>query len=179
MALQLHVPGTIHAFGGTGNAGALEELGVSEDGVTMSINTKYQPVYTDHYGPEVPYDYQIFLQDVDIEIPLIWYEKTVLYKWLLGAPAQPGPTIGNMGFAGDLVVQNGFAVRLLLKVTPPLAGGLTGVEDCWNFPRAILMEPAKVKLGVKLNPWNLKFKALLNQQASSSLGAVLFNFLCV
>ncbi len=177
MALQLHVNGTAQIWSGTGTANALEQLGVSVDGVTIQLNTEYDEIFTDHYGPKVPYDLQYFLQDALIKCELVWYEQTVLYKWLTGTPGA-GLTLGVMGAAGNLAVQNALASRLLIKSTPATTG-LTTVENCWNFLNVVLVDQHETKVGVEKTVWNLTFRALLTQVASGSVGAVLFNQVCV
>ena len=178
-ALQLHVNGPALIMSGTGDAGELEPLGTSVDGVTITIETSFKDVNVDQFGPEQPFDRQYFLQGVKIKCDLIWYDTTVLDLWLTGIPAAAvgGLTFGEMGRAGDLVVQNSLYSRLLVKSTPA-STGLTTVEQCWNFPQCILIEQHEEKIGTEKTVWRLTFQALLTQ-ASASQNAVLFNATCV
>jgi len=182
MALQLHVNGTAHIMSGTsGPEGFLEELGVSVDGVTITINNEFDDIFTDHYGPKAPYDKQYFLQTVMVKCNLIWYEKDVLYKWLAGGipgPTQQGPIPeGFYGYAGDVITQNALTAQLVIRSTPE-GTGLTVVEDCWNFPHAVLVESAEQKVGVEKTVWNLTWQAMPTQVASASFGALLWDHSC-
>ncbi len=182
--LMLHVHGEASIWSGTGALGVLEELGVSVDGASISINTRYEDVMVDTYGPKTPFDVQYFLQDAIIKCDLVYYDLDVLDKWLVGAPGA-SPTQGLMGSAGGLVVQEGLARQLVIKSTPSNIG-LTGAdfgggadqEQCYNFPQCILLDGAEVKLGTEKKVWKLTWRALLSQQTSTSFGAILYNDTC-
>lgn len=177
MSAFIHVFGTANIYTGTGSVGALEQLGVSQDGVKITLDTHFDPVHTDHYGKMTPYDYQYLLQEATITCELIWYDAAVFAKFISGVPNEPIAAAGVFGSAGDLVIQNSLYARLLIKSTPT-STGLTSVETCYNFPRAILVDQSSVKVGVEKNVWNLTFKGLPNQQASGSAGSVIFNSVC-
>lgn len=189
MALTLHVSGTAHIMSRTASALGLEELGVSQDGVTITLETFYDDVHTDHYGQSVPYDKQIFLQTAWIEMDLIWYDNAVLAKWLQGAPFNSTSTIvqaglGKAAWAGDLVLQNNECAGLVIRSTPS-GFGLTGdgagfstSETCWNFFNVVLVDQTPSKKGVEKTIYHCKFQALYNQATSASFQTGLFNFSC-
>jgi hypothetical protein len=180
MALQLHVPGTSAIFLGVGAANALVELGVSVDGVDISLNYNYSDVMTDQYGPSVPFDVQMFLYDAHIKIELVWFEQAVLLAIQPGTNpmATAAPPFGSEGFAGNLLLQNAQTFRLVVRNTPP-GVGLTVVEPCYNFFNCYLIDSAEVKYGVVKSVWNLTFRAIPNQEGSGSFGAGLYNSSCV
>lgn len=182
MAASLHVPGPVHVLTGTSGGGALEELGLSVDGITINLNHQYDDIFVDSYGPKVRFDRQIFLQDATFSFDLVYFDLAVLNKWRKDNPSGAGAfgsaTPGTMGAAGDLVIQNGYAARCLLR-SSPINVGLDGNSPCFNFPLCMLEDAEETKYGTIKTVWSLTFRAFLNQQASTSVGSVLWNTTCV
>jgi len=181
MSLIFHVNGEASIMSGSGAGNALEEAGVSVDGVEVEINTKYREVFVDTNGPLIPGDVQYFIQDAIIQADLIWFDWVVLNKWLIGAPGLNVP-LGTQAAAGSLLVQQGLTKRLVVRATPQgLAGtaGLTGQESCWNFLNCYLLEPAAIKVGTVCNPLRLRWRAIPGFQPSSTFGLQLWNQSCV
>lgn len=168
MAVQLHVngPATL-VLGG-------EVAGFSIDGFTLTFSMLQEDVFTDNYGPKMPYDTQIFLQDCIIKGQIINYDINVLEGWMSTEPNEGG--FGEMGAAGDLMVQNVHYQELIIRSTP--AGtGLTDVEHCWKFPVAFMVDTATGNFGTRRTSYDCTFRAILPQQ-TSSLGVMLFTTDC-
>lgn len=173
MSLIPHVNGEASIWTGTGAAGALEQLGVSVDGVTFKETLLKEPVMVDTYFKH-PYDYQYSLVELVVTCDLVVWDASVLAK-LKGRFA--GTTQGTYAPAGSLFVQGGGTVRLLIHSTPS-GTGITGVEPCWNFPQVFLDDDYEVKFGTEHSKYKLKFRAMPAQQLSSTNGVVLWNTTC-
>ena len=161
---------------GTGGGGALEELGISVDGVTMTINENIDEVYIDTYGPKTAVDAQLMLYTIEITADLIYYDMSVIQKWMAQDMATL-PGFGSFGKAGLLAVANNASARVLVRSTPANVG-LVGAPFCWNFPKATLIDAQEIKIGVKMNPWKVKWKAWPTFQTSTTNGSALFNTTC-
>jgi hypothetical protein len=161
---QIHVNGEARIRTGTGAAAALEFLGVSVDGVDISIREHTEPVHTDTFGPSVPFDEQHFLQDAVISAQLVFYDEVVLAK----IRNRMSGTDGVQGEAGALWGAGGKYFRLLI---------LSPVEALpWNFPTARLMDAFEVKIGTRRSIWNLRFYAKpYTGVAGTSAGVPLYN----
>ena len=96
MAIQLHVngPATLLLDG--------EPCGFTIDGFDLTFNIFQDDVFTDNYGPKMPYDTQIFLSDCIIKGQIINYDKDILEGWASGEPS--GADFGTAGAAGDLMI---------------------------------------------------------------------------
>jgi hypothetical protein len=172
MSATIHVNGEASIWTGTGAASALEELGVSVDGVEIDIETVKKPVIIDTYG-ENEYDFQYFGQRATVKVTLVVFDQTVLNKLL---NTLVGTTAGTFSPAGSLIVAGGFSTRLLVKSTPAGAG-VTGSEPCHNFPQVFLDTNAS-KFSTETTKPVLVFRAMPSQQLSSTQGVVLYNTTC-
>lgn len=169
MSYQLHVNGPATLILGG------QVAGWSIDGFTLTFSMLQEDVYTDNYGPKMPYDTQIFLQDCLIKGQIINYDIDVLEDWMSTEPADGG--FGTMGAAGDLMVQNDHFDTLILR-SEPQGTGLTDVEHCWKFAVAYMVDTATGNFGTRRTAYDVTFRAILPQHTSSD-GAILFTTACV
>lgn len=145
MATTYHVPGPVQISTGTGSAGALQLLGLTEDGVDLSIDTAMEPLMSDVAGVSKPADLQDMGDDATIRVPLVTYDSTVLEV----LRKRGGSASGVSGARGALMGTGGIAFRLLLN----------SADEPWNFFTAILRNAQEVKLGTKYSVWRLTFYA--------------------
>lgn len=165
MAAAVHVSGEALIKTGTGSASALETLGVSVDGVDIDIEDHVDPIFTDTFGPKVPFEEQSFLQSARINIRLVFYDEAILLKL---RPQLVSGTEGTMSQAGSLFGASGKYFRLLI---------LSPLDTLpWNFLYARCDRGKKVKIGTVKNVWDLNFFAIpYTGTVTSSSGAVLYN----
>lgn len=150
MAMAINVNGEARVRTGTGAASALEDLGVSQDGVSIGIRDHTSPVFTDSFGGPLgpPFDEQQFQQDAIIRMLLPFYDEAVLTK----IRSRMGGTDGVQAASGAL--WGGGAKYFRLLVTSPV-GALP-----WNFLTARLYESFEHKIGTKYTIWDLTFYAV-------------------
>lgn len=173
MSLIPHVNGEASIWTGTGSSNALEELGISVDGVTFKETLLKEPVMVDTYFKH-PFDYQYSLTEVVITCDLVIWDATVLAKL---KSRLIGVTQGTYGAAGSLIVAGGYTTRLLIMSTPA-STGITGVEPCWNFPKVFLDDAYEAKFGTERTIYKLVFRAMPAQQLSTTNGVLLWNTTC-
>lgn len=151
MAKTIHVNGEALVQGGTGGGSppALEDIGVSLDGVTITLRGQWDDVYTDTFGPKIPFDRQYFLEDAIIRAEMIFYDQTILNKWL---GRFKGATPGTMGQAGALMGANAYFQPLV--ITSPSDSLL------WHFPSSYLVDQFEYKIGTRRTQVDLLFHAL-------------------
>lgn len=150
MATAIFVQGPVLIQTGTGGAGALETLGISEDGVEPDVRRYLADVKADTGGPNIPVEMQDMGSDAVIRMTLPIFDAAVLTKIQKHA-GQATP--GLQPAMGTLVQTGGFSFRLLLKPTA------TNACDPLNFLNAWLRNSQKVKLGTRRTVWNLEFYA--------------------
>lgn len=125
MALTYHVTtGGVYLQVGTGAAGALETLGVPEDGIFIDITKHERPIHTDVSGPEVPADIQDFGISAVIRCSLIAYDLAVADRVERAAGQGAGgllPAMGTLIGTDD----RSFAVAIA-----------SATDEPWNFPTA-------------------------------------------
>lgn len=159
MAESIHVSGVSRCRTGTGSAGALEDLGVSLDGMEIDLVEFTSPVYTDERGgPEgPPVDEQNFGQIAVITGQLVKMDRAVLAK-LRG---RISTTDGTLGVAGILWGVGVKYFRLLI----------TSADEPWNFPTARLLGSTVHRIGTKRTVVNVRFQAI----AFNSGGTLLYD----
>lgn len=144
---------------------ALELLGISVDGVSISANIQLKDVHIDTYGSEIPFDKVGAGVIWNISAELIYYDLAVLAKL---QSEFSGTTVGQLGSIGTLMVAGGHTHRLLIaspKLTQP-----------YNFPMALLVDSDDFKLNA-VDPiiHTLKWQAMASQQTVDSLNALIWN----
>ena len=177
MSLSIHVNGEAKARTGTASASALEDLGVTVDGAEIELRDYTEPVFTDTFGPDVPFDEQQFLEDALIRLTLVFYDDAVLAK-VRGRSANIATTaVGTTGFAGALwgsgvTGQGGAATKMyfrLLILSP-------GDALPYNFLNSRLRNSASQKIGTRRTLWTTEFIALpYTGTGGTTSGNVLYN----
>jgi hypothetical protein len=149
---------------------AISALGVTVDGVEIELRDYTEPVFTDTYGPDVPFDEQQFLEDALIRAQLVFYDDAQL-ALIRSRPASIlGTAEGTVGNAGTLWGGNATKLYFRLLVKSPTA------SLPYNFPNARLRNSASQKVGTRRTLWNLEFLALpYTGTAGAVSGAVLYN----
>jgi len=158
------INGPALVYTGTGNAGALELLGYTTDGVDVRITENVEPIMTDLLGTQTPQDFQDMGMVAEITAPLIAIDRAVLAKVMgRGNRAAAGllSTPGNVKGAG------GWAFRL---------GISSSADSPWSFAAAILRPTAQFRLSTKAQPLTLQFFAwpYVSYTATTALNAVLW-----
>lgn len=159
MAEAIHVDGEARVKVGTGAAGALEILGVSVDGVDIEERDHTEPIFTDTFGPMVPFDEQSFLSSALIRVELVFYDEPVLAK----VRGRISGVDGRYAKAGALWGAGSKYFRLLI--------------DCQrdSFPRnylnARLLDSYPVKVGTRKSVWHLTFFAKGHQAGAGETDA--------
>jgi hypothetical protein len=178
MARSFYVNGEASIL--TLNNGSLTPLGISVDGVTVTVTQFQDGIATDTFGPHVFTPYMYMGNDAIIRAELVYFDPQIINKYLTGLPGLL-TTPGVFGSIGTLFpnVNSGldYSNRLVVQCTPQ-SGGITANAQCYNFPNAFLIDSAEIKIGTMRSTWTLTWRAVANYQASSSNGVVLFNSLC-
>lgn len=158
---QVH--GECHVRVGTGAAGALEDLGISVDGVRVQIEDHVDPIMTDGTGPRVPRDEQSFLQTANITIQLVYFVPATLTKL---RALHPDLVEGVMPKSGVLYGQDNKYFRLLLN----------NELEPYNFLKARTTGIKETTLSVVKSVWNLSFFSIpYKATVGSTAGTVLYN----
>lgn len=165
MARAYHVDGPVLIKVGTGAAAALEELGVSEDGVDISLNLYSEPVMSDAAGPRVPVDLQRMGEDASITFRLTDFDLVILNK--IKALAIGNATEGVGGAPGSLIGTGGSAYRVVL----------TSADEPWRFTTCTLRNPQRHKMGTKYKTPAVEFYAwrYIAAGGNTSAGGVLYD----
>lgn len=153
---QYRVSGEAPISVGTGSAGALEVLGVSESGVTIDIVQHEEPIYSDVGGSRSPVDFKRMGEEAVITMRLISWHELIRRKLENRPFIYPDTTSFTPGDGvavprGQLLATNGGAI--------PLAIGAQ-FEDPWYFTTTkVLGQPRRVTLGTNQTVWDLRFFA--------------------
>jgi hypothetical protein len=168
MATSLFLNGECAIYTGTGSGGALQELGVSIDGVTISEEILTKPVKIDTYGTELEYDMIYAGTRVTIDMELIKFDAAVLAtvkQKLIWWNA----TLGELGNIGTFAVQNTGAVIRLLLQSPQLG-------DPRNYPYAMLVDADEYKYSASdCVTHKLRWRIMAAQQMGASTNALVYN----
>lgn len=167
--------GEAACYAGVGSADAMLLLGIpSENGARVEIVDNTEQVYTDTYGPYVPFDEQHFLQHAIIRVELVNYVEAVLVDmrgraFLAGGDA--GSTEGRQADAGLLWGAGSKYFRFYIA-SPALA-------IPYNFPKTRLLDAIPFNMGTRVTRWNLVLKAVpysgATGRVSQNSGAILYN----
>lgn len=159
MAKSIHVSGEALLRTGTASLNALEDLGVSVDGVDIEIRDYVSPVHVDTYGGPSgpPFDEIGYGQTATISAQLVFYDKAVLAKI---RPPFVGGTDGQQGTAGTLYGAGSKYFRLLITSTVD--------TDPFNFVTVRCLDAKRAKVGVRQTIWSVTFFATPYSGASGS-----------
>lgn len=173
--MTVQYSGEAAVYAGVGSANAMQLAGVpSENGTRIELVDNTEQVYTDTYGPYVPFDEQHFLQHAIIRFELVNYVEAVVMRmrsrpWLPGGDA--GTTEGRQADAGMLWGAGGKYFRLFIA-SPVLALP-------WNFLSARVLDALPFNVGTRVTRWNFVCKALpysgITGRVSQNTSAILFN----
>ncbi len=123
---------------GTGIA-TLQQLGLCDSPIRITLNTRYLDIITDSWGPQLPVDVQYFLSDALIQMTLVHFDPTILAVCINESQASV-PFVGFVGRAGTRMGNNRarFAVGnsfIGLNIASPVQG------TPWRFYYAYLVGP--------------------------------------
>ena len=146
MPTAYHVNGPAVVKIGVG-AGALQVLGIAEDGVDIQFRRLIGEVKSDVAGPMAPAEIQDFGGDATITARVSVYDEDVLKSARKMSDATDDgqlPTIG--GFIG------GGSKSLKLVIASSL-------DSPFRFPTTVLRDAQDCKLGTKYTVWAMRFYA--------------------
>lgn len=125
----------------TGSASALESLGYSQNGVTISENPIVVPIPGDQGGGDegIPIDFQTLGQTDTIRIELTKYDEAIADK--IRTLARGSVTAGNVPTPGTLVFANTYYFRLLILTTNYIR----------NYPVVLFREPREINRGTRFS----------------------------
>lgn len=174
MALTTQVNGEARIQVGTGTSYAFEDLGVSIDGVEIDFKLHTEDIRVDTYGPAVAWDTQYFLEDATIRIRMQVFDPAIFAKV---SNRGLGFTNGTFAAAGTMMIaqQHTFPVRI--KSTPT-GTGILGSAPCHTFYNCYVVDSYTKKVGTVATMLSLTFRAMAQQQLSSSAGAILWDTTC-
>lgn len=130
--------------------GTLQELGLAEGPIRVSLEFRHRDMQVDAWGGEIPPDVQFMLAAVNVFIPLIHFDRSILDVCI--AESMGGaPAIGQLAGAGRRMGNN----------LPRFAGG--GVDGN-HYISLNLTSP------VGLKPWRFYTTYLVNNPADFPLG---------
>lgn len=151
---------------GTGNAGALEYLGFSLDGVMIAVQPRYDDVFSDLGGPAIPEDVQFLGHDARITFTLSRFNAGVFHKLRALLPLASGASDGSAPnySIGSLLKSEGLATRLFIRATygPTSAGAKAAYSTAravYNFPLAYPAEVIETPISVRVQQPRLAFRA--------------------
>lgn len=164
--LSLHVPGECQLQVDVGFANGQPDqpqiLGVSVDGVDITVTWYEEPVYTDAFGDHVPFDEAGCLGDAIIQCQLVYYDDNVLSMVRARTSSLPyaGGGLGadgTYGYYGALWGAAGF--YFLLRVLPIQNAAIGFNELPWTFYTCRLKDASRAKHGTKRTAWDVTFYA--------------------
>jgi len=84
----------------------VQQLGLSDAPIDISLSWRHKPLYVDDYGPDVPFDLMWMLAEANVRMTLVHYDDYVLQQCLIESMAGGGysdPDLGpNTAFPGTL-----------------------------------------------------------------------------
>lgn len=143
-AIHVNGPALIYVKGGPFGS-RLTQLGISEDGVDIEINSHDSPVMTDAAGPALPADVQDMGEDANVRCGLSVYDYDALVALRKRGNAKAE---GVAGSRGRLLGQNGHAFVLVIA---------SETDEPWRFFTTILRGPRHVKPSTKYSVQRLNF----------------------
>lgn len=145
-----HINGPAILWAGPqGNSGALEQLGISEDGVGISLSPYDDPIMTDDGGSRIPHDLQDMGSDAFIDFRLVYYDLTVLRKIRMLRDA--GGIEGIQKRRGGLVFANNKGFRLAIQ---------SETDEPWRFLFCTLRTSQRAKVGTRRTVWDMGVYAI-------------------
>lgn len=153
MAQAYHVAGECLVKTGTGSSSALEVVGLTVEGVDITINEYKHPIHSDAGGGTAggPVEFQNMGADAVVRCRFVSWDQSVLDKVVKkhsGDATSPAP--GMMGSAGRLVGAND-SYRLVVQ--PPSGSA----ENPFDFPVATTRSAQKVRMGSQYSEYEIEF----------------------
>ena len=136
------VPGAAEIYVGTGNAEALEYLGSTQGGVTITYRRGQEPVIADKGGPTVPVD----MQQMGIEAFV--RAKLALFNWSILVKVIPDLLAGTFGAiaaqqVGTPLLLSNKTMRLLIYWPNGGDSLYPSMPSARNFADAFVMDYAE------------------------------------
>lgn len=150
---QFFVPGPARISVGTGTAGALEYLGFSVDGVHISVQPRWDEVFSDLAGPAIGEDNQFLGADGVVQFVLSRHNAAVFHRvraMLLGGIDGAGAAYS----LGSLLRAEGLGMRLFIRATygpgsPGAKAAYAGQRAVYNFPLCYPMDRIDWTVGIR------------------------------
>jgi hypothetical protein len=173
MATAIHVNGpavlytgqplaTSSTIYGGGSLDSPGQLGISEDGVDISLQPYDEPVIADTGGPHCPVDLQDLGMTALIRARLVIYDKSLLQA----LRKRSGQAEGQLSAIGSLVASNGNDARLIV----------TSADEVFRFWHTYLRSAQETKVGAKRTIWTTTWFAwAFIGTATTAAGATLYD----
>lgn len=162
MAITVHVNGAAR-IDITTFTGGTEQLGYSENGVTINTNIATQDIFTDQFGQGVPTDVLFLGEQGTVDIELLSWDWAVLNRLLspidkvvLNTPGQVATTDYGCLYAKDVLTYG-------LKINAVKTG-----ERSYTFPAAFLVDQRSLTIGTRESRWSLTFRVLPEVSGSTA-----------
>lgn len=135
---QIFVPGPAQFFVGTGSAGALEFLGTSQNGASITYRRGQEPFIADVGGPTIPFDIQNMGVEAFIRCELALFNFDIYTKTIPNLLATTFGAVGS-GEIGSPILQSSSYHRLLVY-WPYVGTPYPNMVAARNFPYAFIMD---------------------------------------
>lgn len=138
-------------IGNQGVGGGLEQLGISEDGIGISLTQHDDPIMTDDGGSRIPDELQDMGEDATIDFRLVYYDLNVLRKI---RKKRIGPALpeGQQRSRGSVIFNNDLGFRLVVQ---------SDGDEPWRFFWCTLRNaPQRAKVGTKRTAWDMSIYAI-------------------
>lgn len=152
MAITVHSSGPARVDITTASGGT-EQLGYSENGVTINLEVATEDVFTDQFGQGVPTDVLFLGVQGTVDIELISWDWNVLNKALSYVDKATLNTAGQFG-TGDLgCFYANDDLYFGLKINATKSG-----ERSFTFGAAWITESHSLTIGTRESRWSLTFR---------------------
>lgn len=99
---------------GPNGGGALEELGISENGIRLSIANRQTNVMSDAAGQVIPHDFIDQGAEAFMTITFTLFDRTVLERWAGRRHGVGGNSMSSQQQRGVPIFQTGLGFRLVI-----------------------------------------------------------------
>jgi hypothetical protein len=164
MATQFHVNGlaTLQADFGAG----FNDVGYSQDGVTIELHYETDDVHTDKWGSKMPEDVMDLGQWATVKMQLIKYDTASIEQLenrlqVTTAPGkQPNVNDSNLIMIGTLMGQCDYMTPIKILRGRNVGCEQTPLEGGWQFNAAYLADVDSFKVGTRVTIHDLTFRCL-------------------
>lgn len=132
-----------------GLAGALVQLGISEDGVGITLQQHDEPIMTDDAGTRIPHDLQDMGEDALIDFRLVYYDLDVLRR-IRRRRMLPGAGINQPARGVPIFTALG-GFRLAIQ---------SDTDEPWRFFFCTTRGAQRARVGTRRTAWDMSVYAI-------------------